>query len=52
MGMTQESLARAARMDRTAIGKIERGERSVTIGTLGKLARALRTTMAQLLEGL
>jgi len=50
--MTQEGLASAARMDRTAIGKIERGERSVTIGTLAKLAKALRTSMATILEGL
>ena len=52
LGLTQESLAATARMDRTAIGKIERGERSVTIGTLAKIAKALHTNMATILEGL
>ena len=48
--LSQERLAALAGMDRTAVGKIERGERGVTVGTLFKLARALRTTMSDLLE--
>lgn len=52
MKLTQEGLAAAAGMDRTAIGKIERGERGVTVATLARLAKALRCSMAQILEGL
>jgi transcriptional regulator with XRE-family HTH domain len=52
LGLTQEALAALAGMDRTAIGKIERGERGVTVGTLWRLAKALRTTSSQLLRGL
>lgn len=52
LGLTQERLAAKARMDRTAIGKIERAERGVTVATLLRLARALGTSPAKLLEGL
>lgn len=51
-GLTQEKLAAVAKMDRTFIGKIERGERGVTIGTLWRLARALKVSLSQLVEGL
>lgn len=52
LGITQEKLAALAGMDRTAVGKIERGERRVTVSTLQKLAHALQTTMSAVLEGL
>lgn len=52
LGLSQEQLAVDARMDRTAIGKIERGERSVTISTLSRIAKALRVSMSRLLESL
>jgi len=51
-GITQEELAARAGMDRTAVGKIERGERAVTVAALLRLAAALGTTGSSLLEGL
>lgn len=51
-GISQEELAQRAGMDRTAIGKIERAERSVRIQTLFRLASALQTTASKLLSGL
>lgn len=52
LGLSQERLAAKARMDRTAIGKIERAERGLTVATLLRLARALGTSPSRLLEGL
>lgn len=43
-GMSQEELADAARLHRTAIGFIERGERGSTLQTIEKLAKALRVS--------
>jgi len=40
-GMSQESLALAAELDRSYVGGIERGERNVTIMNLKKIADAL-----------
>lgn len=39
--MSQEALADAAGMDRAHMGKIERGERNVTLLNLLKIAEAL-----------
>ena len=51
-GLSQEELAARARLDRTAIGKIERGERGVTIATLQKIAKSLKSSISELLEGI
>jgi transcriptional regulator with XRE-family HTH domain len=40
--ISQEALADAAQMDRAHMGKIERGERNVTLLNLLKIASALR----------
>ena len=40
-GMSQESLADAAGIDRSHMGKIERGERNVTLLNVVKIAAAL-----------
>lgn len=48
-GMSQEALADAARVDRSHMGKIERGERNVTILLLSRIAGALGTSIATLL---
>jgi len=40
-GMTQEVLSGLAELDRTHYSKIERGQRSPTVETLFKIARAL-----------
>ena len=48
-GFTQEALAHAARLHRTHISLIERGERSVRIETIERLAIALGTQPADLM---
>lgn len=40
-GMTQEELAKKAKINRTTLSKIESGLRNATIGTLDKLVSAL-----------
>ena len=52
LGLSQERLALQIHMDRTAIAKIECGQRSVTLLTMTKLAHGLQTTMSELVEGL
>lgn len=47
--MSQEKLADLAKLHRTYISSVERGERNVTIETVEKLAKALQVTMAQLM---
>ena len=47
---TQEQLAEKADLDQTYISGIERGERNLTILSVTKLAKALRTTSAKLCE--
>lgn len=47
-GMSQEDLAERCGLHRTYIGFIERGEKTITIETANKLARALGLTLAQL----
>ena len=40
VGLSQEALADAANIDRAHMGKIERGERNVTILNLFRIAKA------------
>lgn len=49
-GLTQHELSRAAELDRAAISFIERAKRSPDLGTLLRIAHALRTTPASLLH--
>ena len=42
LSISQEALADAAQMDRAHMGKVERGERNVTLLNLLKIAAALR----------
>ena len=51
MGLSQEDLAGECGLHRTYIGSVERGERNVTLGTIVRLARVLRTTASHLLQG-
>ncbi|KLE32401.1 helix-turn-helix domain-containing protein [Aurantiacibacter luteus] len=46
--LSQEALADAAGIDRSHMGKIERGERNVTILNLAKIAAALDCDLANL----
>lgn len=48
MGMSQEALAAASGMHRNWIGGVERGEQNVTLTSLLRLARVLRTSAAEL----
>ncbi len=49
-GFSQESLATAAGLSRNYIGMIERGESNLTLGTVERLARALRMESWELLK--
>ena len=50
LGMSQEALADAAGLDRAHMGKIERGERNVTLLNLVKIATALNGLPSDLLS--
>ncbi len=47
-GLSQESLARVAKIDRTYIGGIERGERNVGVKNVWRIADALGISAAEL----
>lgn len=49
-GLTQAELAYRCDFDRTYIGAIERGEKSVTVNTLAKLANGLGVRIADLFD--
>jgi transcriptional regulator with XRE-family HTH domain len=51
LGLTQEAVASAAMMDQSQYNRIERGRVDPSIRTLTRIARALRTTPAELLAG-
>lgn len=48
-GLSQEALADASGIDRSHMGKIERGERNVTLLNLLRIATSLDTQPSQLL---
>lgn len=48
--MSQERLALVAEVDRSYMGRIERGDNSVAVLTLVRLAEALGTTASALME--
>jgi transcriptional regulator with XRE-family HTH domain len=50
--LSQEELAVRASLHRTAIGQLERGERTARIDTLVKLAGSLGLPPGELLDGL
>jgi transcriptional regulator with XRE-family HTH domain len=49
MNCSQETLADAAEIDRSHMGKIERGERNVTFLNIARIARALECKPSDLL---
>ncbi|MBC8182476.1 helix-turn-helix transcriptional regulator [candidate division KSB1 bacterium] len=51
-GLTQESLAFEAGIDRSYIGGIERGERNISILTLAKIAKCLACDISSLTKGI
>jgi len=49
LGLSQEALADLAEIDRSHMGKIERGERNVTLLNVIRISWALNTKMSDLL---
>ncbi|MGN6236597.1 helix-turn-helix domain-containing protein [Dyella sp.] len=49
-GLSQEELGNAARLDRTYIGSVERGERNVSLVNIHRIAKALGVEMAELVK--
>ncbi len=47
-GLTQESLAYDADLDRSYVGQVERGERNIALINLERLARALGVPLSEL----
>jgi transcriptional regulator with XRE-family HTH domain len=49
--LTQEQLGEKAQLDQTYLSGIERGTRNPSVLVLGRIAAALKLSLAQLLEG-
>ena len=49
-GLSQEALADLAEIDRSHMGKIERGERNVSLLNILRIARAIGTKPSELLS--
>lgn len=52
LGMSQEGLAHEAGLDRSFVGRIERGEHNLTFVSLVRICRAMRCDVAALTYGL
>lgn len=50
LGLSQEGLANEAGLDRSYVGRIERGEHNLTFVSLVRLCRAMKCDVAQLAE--
>ncbi|WP_339822475.1 helix-turn-helix transcriptional regulator [uncultured Parasphingorhabdus sp.] len=50
LGLSQEALADAAGIDRSHMGKIERGERNVTMLNIARIAAALDAKPSEILH--
>ena len=48
--ISQEKLALLAEVDRSYVGRVERGDNNVAVLTLSRLARALDISMAELMQ--
>lgn len=49
-GISQEKLALLSEVDRSYVGRVERGDNNVAVLTLARLADALDLTLAKLLQ--
>jgi transcriptional regulator with XRE-family HTH domain len=52
LSMSQENLAHEAGLDRSYVGRIERGEHNPTFTVLVKLCRAMKCDVAALTHGI
>ena len=50
--LTQEKLAELAELDRTFISDVERGGRNLSLLNMKRIAKALRTSVSELTQGL
>jgi transcriptional regulator with XRE-family HTH domain len=50
-GLSQESLALVAGLDRSYVGGVERGERNIAVINLKKLAKAIGVGVSELVKG-
>ncbi len=51
-GLSQESLALEAGLDRSYVGGVERGERNIAVLNLARIAKALGIPVSSLVQGL
>lgn len=51
-GLSQDAFADLCGLDRTYIGGIERGERNVSLRNIALIAKALKCSIAELMEGI
>jgi transcriptional regulator with XRE-family HTH domain len=51
-GLTQAVLADHAELSQEYIGKLERGEKAVTVKTLARILRVLGTTLGEFFKGM
>jgi transcriptional regulator with XRE-family HTH domain len=51
-GLSQEALAAKARLHRTYVGAVERGEKNIALTNIHKLAIALECSLAELVAGI
>lgn len=49
-GISQENLALIAEVDRSYVGRVERGDNNVAVLTLAKIAKALGISVAKLMQ--
>jgi transcriptional regulator with XRE-family HTH domain len=52
LGLSQEGLANEAGLDRSYVGRIERGEHNLTFVSLVRLCRAMKCDVAALTAGI
>jgi len=50
LGVSQEKLGQMAKLHRTYIGMIERGEKNITISNLKRIAQALGSQVRDLID--
>ena len=51
-GWTQEKLARLTKLTSGYLSTVELGQENISVDNLAKIARALKTTLAELVKGI